>query len=130
MSSLTELEVITRLPTAENRETLAGARGLLHHTVSSPLSAGVSAAYLDGYLPAKPRAELRLHRGEHLVLLWYAHRDGDAVRCFVRFELTPEGDRIAAMREHFFAPEALAELAGELGVPYRSNGYGVEAVQV
>jgi RNA polymerase sigma-70 factor (ECF subfamily) len=97
--------------------------GILYHSVLSPLTVGVPTRFLDDYVPTPPRAEVRLHRGEHLLLLWYAHRDGDAVRGFTRLAI--DGDRITHVRQYLFSPEALAEVAGELGVPYRSNGHGL-----
>jgi RNA polymerase sigma-70 factor (ECF subfamily) len=72
-------------------------------------------------LPTPPRAELRNHRGEWLVLHWYAHHDGDAVRAITRLEL--DGERISALRNYFYNPEFVADVCGELGVPFRSNGH-------
>ena len=103
--------------------------GILYHTLRSPLSVGVAARYLGGYRPTPPRAEARVHRGEHLVLLWYAHDDGDAVRLLVRLEPAAESvDRIARVREYPFSPELLAEVCGELGVPFRPNGYDTDEI--
>ncbi len=62
-----------------------------------------------------------MHRGEALALLWYAHRDGEAVRAINRVEI--DGDRITRLQNYFYTPEFLADVCGELGVPYRSNGY-------
>jgi RNA polymerase sigma-70 factor (ECF subfamily) len=100
--------------------------GILYHMLLSPLSAGVDARFLADYVPTPPRAEVRLHRGEHLLLVWYAHRGGEAVRSFVRFELDRETERVATVRAYYFASEALAEVGAELGVSVRSNGYGTE----
>ncbi|HKP58013.1 MAG TPA: RNA polymerase sigma factor [Polyangiales bacterium] len=74
-----------------------------------------------GVLPEPPRCELRVHRGEALLLLWYRHPDGEAVRAINRVE--SEGDHITRFRNYFFTPEFLAEVCAELGVPVRSNGY-------
>jgi RNA polymerase sigma-70 factor (ECF subfamily) len=72
-------------------------------------------------LPARPRFEIRAHRGEHLLLAWWNHRDGEAVRAFSRLEC--EGERIARMRTYFHAPEAIEEVCRELAVPCRTSGY-------
>jgi RNA polymerase sigma-70 factor (ECF subfamily) len=100
--------------------------GILYHMLLSPLTAGVDARFLTDYLPTPPRAEVRLHRGEHLLLVWYAHRDGEAVRSFVRFEVDSEAKRVTSVRAYYFAREALAEVGAELGVSVKGNGYGTE----
>lgn len=82
---------------------------------------GLEPEFAQGVLPRPPRCELRMHRGEALLLLWYAHADGEYVRAFNRVEL--DGERIASLKNYFYSPEAMAELCGELGVPCRSNGY-------
>jgi RNA polymerase sigma-70 factor (ECF subfamily) len=82
---------------------------------------GIDPRYKQGALPEVPRPELRFHRGEWLVLLWYAHEDGEAVRGFARVEL--EGDKISAIRNYFYTPEVLEEVCRELEVPCRLNGY-------
>jgi RNA polymerase sigma-70 factor (ECF subfamily) len=97
--------------------------GILYHTLFLPISAGVPARFLADYVPTPPRAELRLHHGEPIALIWHAHTTGEAVRAFARFELNDLG-QITRLREHYYSPEALAEIAGELGVVFRSNGYG------
>jgi RNA polymerase sigma-70 factor (ECF subfamily) len=40
---------------------------------------GLQAKYFANVLPQVPRSEARLHRGEWLLVQWYAHSDGD--RC-------------------------------------------------
>jgi RNA polymerase sigma-70 factor, ECF subfamily len=75
----------------------------------------------SGVLPEPPRVEARLHRGEWILVHWYKHASGDAVRAFTRLEL--DGDRVARLRNYFYTPESLIELAGELGAPVRINGY-------
>jgi RNA polymerase sigma-70 factor (ECF subfamily) len=73
----------------------------------------------DGHheLLAPPRCELRAHRGESILLWW----SGDEVHSVVRVEV--DGDRIARLASYYHAPEALAEICGELGVPVRTHGY-------
>lgn len=75
------------------------------------------------------RIEPRFHRGEWLLLSWYAHRDGDAVRAITRLEL--DGDHVTHLRNYFYNVEFLEEVCRELGVPCRTNGsaywrYGCE----
>jgi RNA polymerase sigma-70 factor, ECF subfamily len=96
--------------------------GILYHTLLSPLSAGTSARYLDGYDGARARSQLVYHRGEHVVLLWYGHTEGEAVRCVVRSELRESS--ISRLRIYYFSPELLVDVAGELGLPVRTNGRG------
>lgn len=99
-------------------------RGILYHALLEPLGSGVPEPFLAGYLPRPPRAELRHHRGEPLLLLWYAHDHGEAVRAFYRFTLDAASGSIDHLRMYYYSPEALAELATELAVPHRNNGYG------
>ena len=82
---------------------------------------GIEARYIQGALPVSPRAEVRVHRGEALVLLWYAHQDGEAVRAVNRLETA--GDRVQRFQNYFFTPDFIAEVCTELGVPFRVNGY-------
>jgi RNA polymerase sigma-70 factor (ECF subfamily) len=81
----------------------------------------IAPAWREKLLDAPPRFEIRAHRGEHLLLAWWTHEDGEAVRAFSRLEC--EGDRIARMRTYFHTPEAVAEVCRELGLPCRTNGY-------
>jgi RNA polymerase sigma-70 factor (ECF subfamily) len=94
---------------------------LLRHTLFEPLSKGVHASHLAGYQPTPPRAEVRLYRGEPVIVYWYAHTTGDAVRSIVR--VATDGDRIAGLREYCFTPDVLAEIGGELAIPTHTNGY-------
>ncbi len=81
---------------------------------------GMAPRFVQGVLPNPPRLELRMHRGEALLLSWYAHDDGEAVRAITRAEL--EDGRIARLRNYFFTPEFLIEVCRELGVPCKVNG--------
>lgn len=81
---------------------------------------GMDGRFVQGVLPDSPRLELRLHRDEPLLLSWYAHEDGEAVRAITRVEL--EEGRIARLRNYFFTPEFLREVCAELGVPCKVNG--------
>lgn len=72
-------------------------------------------------LEASCRFEMRSHRGEALLLAWWQHPDGEAVRAFSRIEC--EGDRVARVCTYFHTPEAISEVCAELGLPCRTNGY-------
>lgn len=82
---------------------------------------GIEARFVQRVLPAAPRVEAVAHRGEWLLLHWYQHQDGEAVRAITRVE--PDVDRVARLHNYFFNPDFIAEVCGELGVPWRSNGY-------
>jgi RNA polymerase sigma-70 factor (ECF subfamily) len=83
---------------------------------------GIDQRFTQGVLPVPARLELRFHRGEHLLLSWYAHHDGEFVRAVTRVELSDDGDRIARIRNYFYTPEIIAELCSELALPHRTNG--------
>jgi RNA polymerase sigma-70 factor (ECF subfamily) len=82
---------------------------------------GIDPIYRQGALPDSPRVEARWHRDRWVLVLWYKHDNGEAVRAFNTVEL--EGDRIARLRNYFYNADFLADLGGELGVPVRVNGY-------
>jgi RNA polymerase sigma-70 factor (ECF subfamily) len=86
------------------------------------LGDGMDPRFAQGALPEPARLELRFHRGEPLLLSWYAHRDGEFVRAVSMVELSPDGDRIARLRNYFYTPEVIAEVCGELALPCRTNG--------
>jgi RNA polymerase sigma-70 factor (ECF subfamily) len=82
---------------------------------------GMDPQWSQGVRPEVPRMEVRVHRGEPLLLSWYHHADGDFVRAVTRAEL--DDDRLARVRNYFYTPDFLADVCGELGVPHRRNGY-------
>lgn len=82
---------------------------------------GVPPEHLLGYLGGGPRCEGLVHRGVPLVLFWYDHDSGPAVRTIMTVQT--EGERIARVRNYFFTPHVIAEICSELEVPYRTNGY-------
>ena len=82
---------------------------------------GIDARFRQGVLPELPRCEPRAHRGRWLLLHWYKHIDGEAVRAFTTLET--DGDRVARLVNYFYNPEFLVDLGGELGVPVRVNGH-------
>jgi len=77
--------------------------------------------FAAGLLPDPIRLEARFHRGRWIVVHWYAHTEGELVRAFTLLEL--DGDRVAHLENHFYDPDFLADLGGELAVPTRNNGY-------
>ncbi len=107
-------------PEEASRTVLPGL--LLGHRVLADLSAPIAipVQLRRGALPTTPRIELRWHRDRWLLLTWYAHEDGEAVRAVTTFGC--EGDRIARIDNYFFSPDLFAELGQELDVPVRSNG--------
>jgi RNA polymerase sigma-70 factor, ECF subfamily len=82
---------------------------------------GIEDRFVQGVLPTPPRVEAVAHRGEWLLLHFYQHEGGEAVRAVTRVE--PDGDRVARLHNYFFNPDFIGEICGELGVPWRSNGY-------
>jgi RNA polymerase sigma-70 factor (ECF subfamily) len=95
--------------------------GFLSPITSNEKGAGIDPAWLGGYEGQLPRIEVRAHRGEVILLFWYPHRDGEAVRTLAR--AGTEGERLVNMRNYFFAPDVVAEVCRELDVPFRTNGY-------
>jgi RNA polymerase sigma-70 factor, ECF subfamily len=108
-------------PEASSHPQTGSLPGFLSPITSSHDGPGIDPRHLDGYLEQLPRVEVREHRGEPILLYWYAHRDGEAVRSVAR--LTGDGDRLAQMRNYFFTPDVIADVCGELDVPFRTNGY-------
>ena len=77
--------------------------------------------YRHGLQARPPRLELRVHRGEALLLGWFLHDEGEAVRAISR--VTVEGEQVTRIATYMHAPELLAEICAELQVPFRSSGY-------
>jgi RNA polymerase sigma-70 factor (ECF subfamily) len=96
-------------------------KGSLAGALRGDPAQAIAPEHREGLLPRPPRLEPRAHRGEVLLLGWYAHQDGEAVRAISRVELA--GDRIARLRTYLHAPETLEELCRELQVPFRASGY-------
>ena len=72
-------------------------------------------------LAEAPRVEPRLHRGRWILLHWYKHVDGEAVRAVTTLGL--DDDRVAHIKNYFFNVDLLRDIGGELGVPVRVNGH-------
>jgi RNA polymerase sigma-70 factor (ECF subfamily) len=77
----------------------------------------------------EPQAERRAFLGESVVVIWYALDAPNApvVRDMLRFEEL-EG-QIARLCFFLFCPETLTEIAGTLGLPVKTNGYGPWALE-
>lgn len=82
---------------------------------------GIEDRFVQRILATPPRVEAVAHRDAWLLLHWYEHEDGAAVRAVTRIEA--DGDRVARLRNYFFNPDFVGEVCRELGVPWRSNGY-------
>jgi RNA polymerase sigma-70 factor (ECF subfamily) len=108
-------------PTAARRGMLYGMLFGSERLAESDTRPGIEPRFKQGALGSSPRCELRRHRGETLMLLWYAHHDGEAVRAINRVEV--DGDAIARIQNYFYTPDFLADVCGELNVPFRVNGY-------
>jgi RNA polymerase sigma-70 factor, ECF subfamily len=102
---------------AARRGSLAG---VLHGDPASDRG-GIAPPFRQGVLSEPPRLELRMHRGEPLLLAWFSHADGARVRAISRVEVAD--DRVAALRTYLHQPEVITEICAELGVPSRTNGY-------
>ena len=63
------------------------------------------------------RCELRAYRTEWVFLWWW----GNEVHAVIQVDVA--GDRIVRMRDYHHCPEVLAEVCGELQVPFRAHGY-------
>jgi RNA polymerase sigma-70 factor, ECF subfamily len=96
-------------------------KGSLAGVLHGDPSRAIAPEYREGLLPHPPRLEPRAHRGEVLLLSWYAHQDGEAVRAISRVELV--GDRVARLRTYLHTPQTLEEICRELQVPFRASGY-------
>jgi RNA polymerase sigma-70 factor (ECF subfamily) len=108
-------------PEAARRTVLWGMLFGVQRMATADVNGGIEARFMQGVLPDAPRVEARAHRGGWVLLHWYSHRDGDAVRAVTRVEV--DGERVAHLSNYFFNPDLVAEVCGELGVPSRSNGY-------
>jgi RNA polymerase sigma-70 factor (ECF subfamily) len=108
-------------PEAARRTVLYGMLFGAPRMATADVSGGVEGRFMQGVLPAPPRVQAVAHRGQWFLLHWYRHQDGEAVRAITRVEA--DGDRVARLQNYFFNPDFVAEVCGELGVPWRSNGY-------
>jgi DNA-directed RNA polymerase specialized sigma24 family protein len=108
-------------PEAARRTVLYGMLFGVKRMATADVSGGIEPRFVQGVVPSPPRVEARAHRGGWVLLHFYAHHDGDAVRALTRVEV--DGDRVARLQNYFFNPDLIAEVCGELAVPVRSNGH-------
>jgi RNA polymerase sigma-70 factor (ECF subfamily) len=90
-------------------------------TTMAHANAFIAPAWRQAIVETSARFEVRAHRGRQIVLAWWQHADGEAVRAFSLVDC--EGDRVSRMRTYFHTPEAVAEVCRELGLPCRTSGY-------
>lgn len=89
--------------------------------VEAETRGGIDAKNKFGVKNVAPRIEARLHRGEWLLLHWYSHDTGDAVRAITRLDVAD--DSVSRLRNYFFTPDFIADVCGELGIAFHPNGY-------
>jgi RNA polymerase sigma-70 factor (ECF subfamily) len=82
---------------------------------------GIAPELLEGDQGVAPRCEVGPYRDRWLLLFWFEDVRGPVVRCVMTLE--HEGEKIRRLRNYFFSPQVVAEVCGELGLPYRVNGY-------
>jgi RNA polymerase sigma-70 factor (ECF subfamily) len=63
------------------------------------------------------RSEVRVHRGEPVLLWWQDDEVHTVVRAVV------DGDRVAQLTSYYHAPEVVEEICRELDVPHRTHGH-------
>jgi len=108
-------------PEAARRTVLHGMLFGSQRMATADRNGGIDARFMQGVLPSAPRVEAREYRGEWLLVHWYAHHDGEAVRAITRIE--PDQGRVARLQNYFFTPDCIGEVCAELGLAFRSNGY-------
>jgi RNA polymerase sigma-70 factor (ECF subfamily) len=105
---------------AARRTVLWGMLFGVKRMVSADENSSIDASFFQDVVESAPRVEARAHRGGWVLLHWYAHRDGEAVRALTRIEA--DGDHVSHLQNYFYNSHLIAEVCGELGVPSRSNG--------
>jgi RNA polymerase sigma-70 factor (ECF subfamily) len=105
---------------AARRTVLTGMLFGVERMASIGESDGIDARFFREVLATAPRVEARFHRGAWVLVHWYAHRDGAAVRALTRLDVDDDG--VARLRNYFYNTELIAEICSELDVPFRSNG--------
>jgi RNA polymerase sigma-70 factor (ECF subfamily) len=82
---------------------------------------GVAPELLAGYLHGLATSEVRAYRDSWILLFWYEHSEGPAVRAVMTLE--SDENVVRRIRNYFFSPDVIAEICSELGLPFRVNGY-------
>jgi RNA polymerase sigma-70 factor (ECF subfamily) len=95
--------------------------GGLMFATKMAMEAGIPSEYRGSIQPVPPRFELRMHRGEPIILTFWKHDDGEHVRAVSL--IAAEEDQITRIKTYMHSPELLAEVCRELGETFRSNGY-------
>src|SRR6187551_453908 len=116
----TEIE-LTGTFTGYGKQVAKQAFGGMMFAATEAVAAGIAKAHRGDLQLVSPRFEVRMHRGVPLVLGYFQHDSGEAVRSFARVDW--EDDRVTEIRTYLHSPEALLEVCNELGVPCRTNGY-------
>jgi RNA polymerase sigma-70 factor (ECF subfamily) len=106
---------------AAKRTVLYGMLFGVKRMVKADVAGGLDAEFMQGIRADPPRVEARAHRGGWVLVHWYTHDDGEAVRALTRIDV--DGERVAQLRNYFFNPDLVREVCEELGLPSRSNGY-------
>lgn len=113
--------VVTEYGADEAKDPYRGSFAGMLSAITNDERGGVAAELLADYIGVPPRCEARLYRDQHILLFWYDHDRGPAVRAVMTLET--DGERIALARNYFFNADVIAEVCTELGVSYRVNGY-------
>jgi RNA polymerase sigma-70 factor (ECF subfamily) len=108
-------------PEAARRTVLYGMLFGVESMITAAADSGLDTRMYEGVVRRAPRVEARVHRGGWVLLHWYEHDDGEAVRALTRVEV--DGDRVAHLSNYFYTPDLIAEVCRELGLPSRPNGY-------
>jgi RNA polymerase sigma-70 factor (ECF subfamily) len=109
-------------PEAARRTVLFGMLFGFKRLADPTIRAIFDARFAEGALPeAAPRVEPRLYRDRWVLLHWYRHVDGEAVRAVTTLEF--DGDRVAGLANYFYNADFLVDVGGELDVPVRTNGH-------
>ena len=116
----TEVELVGTF-TGYGKQVAKQAFGGMMFAATQAVAAGIAKEQRGDLQLVPPRFEVSMHRGVPLVLGYFQHESGEAVRSFAR--IAYEGDRVTEIRTYLHSPEALREVCGELGVPCRTNGY-------
>jgi RNA polymerase sigma-70 factor (ECF subfamily) len=98
----------------------AARNGTLHGALFGCDDPAILAAAPPGHrllMTTPPRCEVRVHRGEAIMLCWWE----ETVRAIVRVEI--EDGSISRMRTFMHSPELLVEIGRELDVPIVTTGY-------